>query len=216
MKLRTVLLISGLLLLAVSCIPSLYPLYRSSDLLIDDRLEGVFDAGDNSYWKIRRIDPDFEKKLPEGWKRYNSGYTYKLTVKEKNGAVEDFAMHLLKLGDNLYMDFFPVNYRIRHEFLAMHLVPAHIFAKAELEDRYLVLHFFNMDWLEELIDTKRIKISCVEVGDRYVLTTPTEELQKFILKYSNDSTTFIEPDTLRKSTAETALRDFSIRSGPQN
>ena len=216
MKFRTALIITGLILLAGSCIPSLYPLYRSSDLLIDDRMDGVFDAGDNSYWKICRIDPQFEKKVPEGWKHYNSGYTYRLTVREKNGAVENFAMHLLKLGKNRYVDFFPVNYKIRHEFLAMHLVPTHIFAKAEVGDSTLVIHWFDMDWLEELIKTNRIKISYVEVGERYVLSTPTEELQKFILKYANDSTTFIEADTLRKTNVESALGNYSIRNGAIN
>jgi hypothetical protein len=210
MKLRTVLFIMGLTLIVISCIPSLYPLYRISDLLIDDRLEGVFGADDNEYWKIRRLDPEFEKNIPDAWKQYDSGYTYKLTVCEKSGAMQDFAMHLLRLRKDLYVDFFPVDYNIKHEFLAMHLVPAHIFAKAEITDKYLVLHYFDMDWLEDLIKTNRIKISYVEVGDRYVLTAQTEELQKFITKFANDSTTFIEPDTLRRQNVETALTNFPI------
>jgi hypothetical protein len=78
----------------------------------------------------------------------------------------------------------------------MHLVPTHIFAKVELTDQYLILHFFDIEWLEKLIETNRIKISYVELEDRYLLTAKTEELQKFITKFANDSTTFIEPDTL--------------------
>jgi hypothetical protein len=176
MKIRTVLFILGLTGIVVSCIPSLYPLYREKDLLIDNRLEGLL-------------------ILPDGWTKYNSGLTYKLTVREQD-KIEDFSMHLLKLGDDLYLDFFPADYQIRHDFLDMHLVPTHIFAKVELTDQYLILHFFDIEWLEKLIETNRIKISYVELEDRYLLTAKTEELQKFITKFANDSTTFIEPDTL--------------------
>ncbi len=208
MKIRTVLFIVGLTGIVVSCIPSLYPLYRTKDLLIDKRLDGLYETDDNEYWNIRRLDPKFEKNFSDGWKHYNSGYTYKLTVREDD-ELEDFALHLLKLGEDLYMDFFPVDYEIRHGFLDMHLVPTHIFAKAEITDRYLILHFFDLDWLEDLIETNRIKISYVELNDRYLLTAKTEELQKFITKFANDSTTFIEPDTLVRKQLEAGVPDFS-------
>ena len=207
MKIRTVLFILGLAGIVVSCIPTLYPLYRDKDLLIDNKLEGLFETGENEYWKIRRLDPDFEK-LTGDWKQYNSGYTYKLSVREED-KMEEFALHLLELGDDLYLDFFPVDYDIRHDFLDMHLVPAHIFAKAELTDQALILHFFDMEWLEDLIDSRKIKISHVETQDRYLLTAKTEELQKFITKFANDSTTFIEADTLIRQDLSASISDLS-------
>lgn len=207
MKIRTVLFILGLAGIVVSCIPTLYPLYRDKDLLIDNKLEGLFETGENEYWKIRRLDPKFEK-LTGDWKQYNSGYTYKLSVREED-KMEEFALHLLELGDDLYLDFFPVDYDIRHDFLDMHLVPAHIFAKAELTDQALILHFFDMEWLEDLIDSRKIKISHVETQDRYLLTAKTEELQKFITKFANDSTTFIEADTLIRQDLSASISDLS-------
>jgi hypothetical protein len=207
MKIRTILLILGLTGIVVSCIPSLYPLYRTRDLVIDDRLEGLYETGENEYWKIRRLDPDFEK-LPGGWERYGSGYTYRLSVSEEEN-VEEFALHMLTLGDDVYLDFFPVNYHIRHGFLDMHLVPTHTFAKAEVTGDALILHFFDMEWLEDLIESKKIKISHVETRDRYVLTARTEELQKFITKFANDSTTFFEVDTLPRQPLSPGTGDFS-------
>jgi len=208
MKIRTILLILGLTGIVVSCIPSLYPLYRDKDLLIDNKLEGLYETGENEYWKIRRLDPDFEK-LSGDWKQYNSGYTYKLSVREED-KLEEFALHLLELGDDLYLDLFPVDYNIRHGFLDMHLVPAHIFAKAELTDQALILHFFDMEWLEELIESNRIKISYVELNYRNLLTAKTEELQKFITKFANDSTTFIDADTLMRQDLSAGIKDLSL------
>ncbi len=208
MKIRTVLFILGLTGIVVSCIPSLYPLYRDKDLLIDNKLEGLYETGKNEYWKIRRLDPDFEKLIGD-WKQYNSGYTYKLSVREDD-KMEEFALRLLDLGNDLYLDFFPVDYEIRHGFLDMHLVPAHIFAKAELTDQALILHFFDMEWLEELIESNRIKISYVELNYRNLLTARTEELQKFITKFANDSTTFIEADTLVRQDLFAGSADVSF------
>jgi hypothetical protein len=208
MKIRTVLFILGLTGIVVSCIPSLYPLYRDKDLIIDNRLEGLYETGEDEYWKIRQLDPDFEK-LKGDWKQYSSGYTYRLSVKEEDN-MEEFALHILKLGEDLYLDFFPVDYEIRHGFLDMHLVPAHIFAKAELTDQAIILHFFDMEWLEDLIDSKKIKISYVETQDRYLLTAKTEELQKFITKFANDSTTFIEADTLLRQDLSAGIPDLAV------
>jgi len=208
MKIRSILFILGLTGIVVSCIPSLYPLYRDKDLLIDNKLEGLYETGEDEYWKIRRLDPDFEK-LSGDWNQYNSGYTYRLSVREGD-KLEEFALHLLELGENLYLDFFPVNYDIRHSFLEMHLVPAHIFAKAEITEQALILHFFDMEWLEELIKSNRIKISYVELKDRNLLTASTEELQKFITKFANDSTTFIEADTLMRQDLSAGFKDLSI------
>ncbi|MCK4855985.1 MAG: hypothetical protein KAT31_17015 [Bacteroidales bacterium] len=208
MKIRTVLIILGFTSIIVSCIPSLYPLYRDKDLLIDNKLEGLYETGENEYWKIRRLDPDFEK-LSGDWKQYNSGYTYKLSVREED-KLEEFALHLLELGDDLYLDFFPVNYDIRHGFLDMHLVPSHIFAKAELTDQALIIQFFDLEWLEDLIDSKKIKISYVETRYSYLLTAKTEELQKFITKFANDSTTFIDADTLIRQDLSASVGDLSM------
>jgi hypothetical protein len=207
MKIRTVFIVLGLAGIVASCIPSLYPLYRLSDLVIDDRLEGLYETGENESWKIRRLDPDSED-LQGGWERYHSGYTYRLSVREEDN-VEEFALHMLTLGDDVYLDFFPVDYHIRHAFLDMHLVPTHIFAKAEVTDDALILHFFDMEWLEDLIKSKKIKISHVETRDRYVLTAKTEELQKFITKFANDSTTFFEVDTLPRQPFSSRTGDFS-------
>jgi hypothetical protein len=195
MKTRTVLLIMLLTALAVSCIPSLYPLYEQKDLLVDERLDGIFYSDNDEYWQIELLDPEWERKFSDNWDMYNSGKTYKLVVREDE-LVQDFALHLLKIGDDHYMDFYPVDFEIPDKLLRHQLIPAHTFVKAEISDEYLVIHFFDNDWLEELFEQKKIKLSHTELNERYLLTAKTNELQKFIGKYANDSTTFFEADTL--------------------
>ncbi len=144
MKPKTVLLILALTGMVISCIPSLYPLYREKDLLLDKELPGVYEGDDDDFWEIRHLDAGAAGGLKGDWKHYKSGYTYRLSVVE-DGVKEEFALHLLELGGYRYLDFLPVGYEIRPEFLAMHLAPAHIFARAEISEDYLILHFFDMD-----------------------------------------------------------------------
>jgi len=197
MKTRSILLITALTAIVVSCIPSLYPLYEPKDLLLNENLEGVFQSDEDDFWRIELLDREWEREFSDDWEGYNSGKTYKLVVRE-NKLVQDFALHLLKIGDDHYLDFYPVDFDISNKLLKQQLVPAHTFAKAEISDKYLVLHFFDNDWLEELFEQKQIKLSHTELSERYLLTAKTNELQKFILKYANDSTTFFEADTLLK------------------
>ena len=197
MNSKTSLLILALAGIIVSCIPSLYPLYREKDLILDEKLLGRFGEPDEEeyYWEFKLLDTSIDRGMDDGWRQFKSGYTYRLTVMEE-GISEEFAAHLLRLGEYLYLDFFPVNYTIVPAMLEISMAPSHIFARVEIEEENLILHFFDMDWLEDLIEKDRIKISHIYTNERIILTARTEELQKFILKFANDSTTFIEADTL--------------------
>ena len=116
-KPKIILLILAIGGMVFSCIPSLYPLYRDKDLVIDEKLEGVFGyEDDEDYWKIEFLGPEETGRLEGDWKFYKSGYTYRLSVME-DGEMEEFALHMLYLGEETYLDFFPVDYRIRPDFL---------------------------------------------------------------------------------------------------
>ena len=76
MKPKTFLFIMALAGIIVSCIPSLYPLYREKDLMVNDKLEGIFGdfdgifgEDDDDYWEIRRLGPDIVKDLKGGYQK---------------------------------------------------------------------------------------------------------------------------------------------------
>ena len=58
------------------------------------------------------------------------------------------------------------------------------------------------EWLEEMIDEKKVNIAHVRLEDRIILTAPTEELQKFVLKYAEDTDAFPELDELHRKTQD--------------
>jgi hypothetical protein len=201
MKTRTILAMLILIILAISCIPSLYPLYRDKDLIFDERLLGLFNTDGNitdmDTWEFEKLDWQAENKSGNDWNEYRSGKTYKMTAME-NGKKAEFAVHLVKLGKNYYLDFFPVKYKIEHEMLYWHLVPAHIFGKIEFIGNDIVMNWFDGDFLTKMIDSNKVKISHKMLENSILLTANTEELQKFVKKFGDNPEAFLDqdPDTM--------------------
>ena len=132
MKTRALIVIAILILVVSSCIPSLYPLYREKDLVFDERLIGKWDMEGGDYWLFEKLDLEKEKGMLNisEWDKYDNGKSYKLTAVEisnEDTLKQEFAVHMAQLDDKYYLDFYPDDYEVPHDFLGWHLVPAHIF-----------------------------------------------------------------------------------------
>jgi len=188
-------------LFVVSCIPSLYPLYRDKDLIFDSRLLGLFSTeGDmmgGDTWEFDSLNWSLENKSGNEWNQFRSGKTYKLIDWEDSNKAE-FAVHLIKLKGNYYLDFFPVKYDIPHVMLEMQLIPAHIFGKVEFVNNNIVMNWFDGEFLTNMIDSNKVKISHKMLENSILLTANTEELQKFVKKYGDNPRAFLnqDPDTM--------------------
>jgi hypothetical protein len=178
-------------LMVSSCIPSLFPLYKKRDLKTNDLLLGQWkELQDEKYvWEI-----SYPTKPESGalvifednrWSNFDeAGRTYRM----EGGLVDnrEFALHLLELDGTDYLNLYPMDWEVEHDFLSWHLVEANIFARADIGKDTLVIRFFNPDFLEQLIRDNRLKISHVKLDDRILITAGTEELQKFVKKFGHE------------------------------
>ncbi len=210
MKAKTIFLIAALAILAGSCIPSLFPLYTQDDLLYDERLEGTWEDGDNGIWIIERLEYHnrgiFDYPFDPTWIEPDQdsdslSIRYRLTVKEfvEGDTVEaEFLIHLLRLGDQQYVNFYPDDYDLHHGFLHWHMVQANNFSKISISEDRLTLRFFDPDYLRQMIEKNRIRISHVWLDDFILLTAPTPELQKFVIKYGNEEDALTGPEVFNR------------------
>ena len=203
MKTRTVILIAMLALLAGSCIPSLFPLYTEEDLVTDDRIVGTWDTGEGSIWVIERLDytptTDF---FSSDWSDAKENNTYKLSITETDGGdtlEADFVVHMLVLDGQHYLNFYPADFELDHDFLSWHMVEANNFSKVWITEDSISLAFFDPSYLEELIDENRIKISHIRHDNGILLTAGTRELQKFVIKYGEEEDAIQEPDVFKRN-----------------
>ena len=208
MKTRTIILIVVLAILAGSCIPSLFPLYTKDDILFDDRIEGEWDGGFDylGIWTIEKLEhhPGANFMSPK-WIEPDKdsdpeNLVYKLSIRQKTetDTVEaEFKLHLLELGDYMYMNIHPDDYDLYHEFLSWHMIAANTFMRVEIQEDRLEVRAFDPSFLEKLIDENRIRIDHMRLGG-ILITAPTGDLQKFVMKYSDEKGALFEPDVLRK------------------
>ncbi len=82
--------------------------------------------------------------------------------------------------------------------LGFHLFPVHTFAKVNIKQNNNIIEQFDINFLEELIEQNKIKISHEKSGQNIILTASTGELQKFVVKYASDEDAFFDPIILNR------------------
>ena len=176
-------------MIVAGCVPSLNPLYTDKDVVFEPALVGVWAEKEDS---------------EETWAFEKAGdKAYKLVYTEK-GKKGEFKVHLVKLGNTLFLDLYPDDTALkeidRNDFYKSHLLLAHTFAKVTQIEPRLQMAFFNPDWLKKLLekDPKAVRHEKID-EDRIVLTASTKELQGFVLEHANTKDAFgDEPSNLKR------------------
>ncbi len=165
---------------------SVHPLYFEKDVLFESDLVGTWGPKEK------------EKDLSELWIfKQSEEKSYRLTIREEDEGEGLFEVHLLKLGDHLFLDLYPEEPETGSEFYNMHVIPAHSIIRVSLEGHVLRMGFFDLDWLKKSIEENKVSIKHERRDDMIVLTASTEELQKFVLKHLEEAFKF-EEDVLHR------------------
>ncbi len=188
-------------LLGSCSIYSLQPLYTEKELIFDQQLLGTWIDADSNTWH-------FEKSMEQNSHDFEqfgvNPKTYTLTYTEGQHSAQLF-VHVLQLENQLFVDLYPSDHYdedIGNELLAAHLLPVHTFAKIDIGANELILQSFNGEWLEDLFEQNKIRISHEKIPyygfTLRVLTASTSELQKFVTKYQHESDAFEELSQLTR------------------
>ena len=189
------------LLLAVlgGCLPvlSLHSLHTEENTVFQKKLLGKwFDDSDN-IWLFSRPDPN--KK------------SYELAFANKEGDKGLFKSHLVRLQDRYFLNFEPAGsqaglkdandyeYPLNWAFL----LRGHTFAVVDSFEPNMTLRFaVRNKKLEQFLKDHNDEIEYAEPEDRLILTSETEKLQQFILKYADSNDLFTTEMILSRDKAE--------------
>lgn len=172
-----------LLFCMTGCIPSLNPLYTEKDLVFLPELLGTWtDPKSNEIWT-------FDKK---------SKTEYVLTHADSN-YLANFRVHLVKIGETIFLDLFPLKQDAGDYLYQMHFFPVHTFSKLTASKDQLTIAMLDLAWLEEGIDSNELDIEHAKANETILLTAPTQELQAFMLKHAKEEAAFSDPLVLQKS-----------------
>lgn len=176
----------ALLFLAGCIVTSVYPYYTDKDLVSEPALLGKW------------VDPEQTNSVEyiQIIQRGTNGYW--LTDVETNKP-ECIEIHLFRLKQQLFLDTCPTN-------RDLDFVPVHQISKVTKLGQTLEMASLNYKWLSELIEKKPGTIRHIVVNEdpnddskkRIVLTDDTKNLQRFVLKYLNDTNAWGESSRLKK------------------
>lgn len=192
-----------ILTIMTSCVYSLFPIYTAENLVYEPLLEGEWKNENHELiiftpYQQQKKDP-FNVKI----KGQNTDNPKELALKKewyqaKIISQEDtltYEARLAKIGDHLFLDFYPESEDKILEKLAYNYFPVHTFMKVEIKEDIVVLTSFNLSELKDLFKSNKIRLRHELVEENVIITAQPKEIQKFLLHYSDDERVFSEPET---------------------
>lgn len=179
---------TGTLLLFAGCVlTSVYPYYTAKDVIFEPKLVGRWDDlakpdATNVCWEFTRTGT-------------NNSYTLVIQGDEKPVT---FLAHLFRLKEWTFLDALPTE---DHD----DYVPPHYLLKITQFEPTLKTETLDYKWVSDLLEKQPGALQHLRMdprpGDqsaaRLLVTAPTAELQKFIIKHANNTNAFTEAYTLK-------------------
>ncbi len=171
------------------CVPvmSLHSLYTEEDVVFEKKLLGT--------WVD---DPDSPKTTWEFSRAGAKEKAYKLVYSDDEGKKGSFVVHLVKLGNRLFLDVLPSQFpseqqdweKMKWAYNFFFFVSAHTFIKIDSIEPKLKMRRTINDEMKELFKEEPNAVKHELVEDEIILTASTKELQAFVLKYAYDIRVF--------------------------
>lgn len=188
---------------------SFYPLYTDDVLIKDDRIIGTWETYESSLlsselkdtlvWEIVFNDKKWVRKLNTPFDRGSNeepnkfAYTLFLYYASNQEIKAELQLHIVEIDGKTYLDFFPEEWARNIPILEMHLVGVHSFAKVNIDNDSIAIHWFDSEWFEHNLKENKIHIKHEKNSSNIMLTAQPKELQQFVKKYSDDKDAF-DPD----------------------
>lgn len=171
--------------LFIGCpVRSLQPLFSEKDIMYSSALVGTWANGEDRYTFKKASDNSYRILLSEQKSTDSVKHT------ESNGDTMTFVGQLGKLGKSLFLDTYP-----GREVVDFHLLATHMIFRLWLDADTLRLASLEGDWVKKMIKANRLKIQYTIANGDFILTGSTNELQKIVRPFANDSNAFPNPET---------------------
>lgn len=187
MKTKRFIALASLAVLLAGCvIQSIQPLFREKDFIPYPELVGT--------WTHREGEREYGR-----WTFTDATNHYRFEHVDDEGRKGKFIVIPGKLGTNVFLEFTLADTTTDeslNEYMAMHIIPAHVFAKVVRTNGDLRLTVMDYEWLDKHLQANPKALANLVQHNRRVLTATTEELQKFVMKFADDGRVFTNSITL--------------------
>ncbi len=192
---------------------SVHPLVAEEETVELPGISGIWESEDERFTFIKEGEFDdvhFSKKLNDNssFSMSDSGNdttqtehpAYLVIYEDLSNDEPDSSYFLgsfVQLEQHYYLDLFPFEV-FGVDFFTSHLQPVHTFSKINLTKDSLSIHLFQDEWIEEQIRDHKVRIKHEKLDEGVLITASTNELQQFIIKYSNEQEAYRDPIFLNR------------------
>lgn len=124
--------------------------------------------------------------------------SYRLTIGYADGKKEAYMVHLVEIGEDLFMDLYPER-EFDSENVSDNYFPVHTFYKVLITEEEFTMIHFDLDKLNKLFESNLIRLRHENVDGTILITAQPKELQKFLDKYSDDDSVFDSVETYKRA-----------------
>jgi hypothetical protein len=190
-KILASLILFTVVLFLAGCLTTLHPIFTANDLVTDARLIGSWEKAKDKTQVVYRLPNTNEINNLSAALQGEAAKIYMLDEKDEQGNLRstNYAF-MVKLGKYYYMDYYPAGEKERQlsdHFFAAHYVPMHSIYRIQFKnDNSFNVQRLDGGYLEKLIKNKQIRIKHEVMEDGGIfITAPTQELQQYLIKYSD-------------------------------
>jgi hypothetical protein len=194
---KNFLLLLGLFLsvtLLSGCLKTLYPIFHKKDAIFSPNLLGYWRYTDKEnvtgFVEFKKIPENRQPELPPAIREI-SDKGYLVSKMDNMGKIiaQDFVF-LAKIGKNQYLDYYPAemsSQRNMNKHYRDHYIKLHTNYKYDFKDTdNFEIRLFDQSFMEKLLSDNKINIKYEMVNGKKLITASTDDLQKFIIKYSDN------------------------------
>lgn len=197
-KAVTILFVSFLFFFLSGCLTTLFPIFKLNDVTFNPELIGLWKYKDDKsekFIEFEKIPAEREKELTEEINKIaDKGYLAS-RMDSTGKLISQCFVFLASIGKNYYLDFYPAELPSQKDvnsFYKDHFIKAHQSYRIDFRDKdHFDMKRFDSDFLNKLISNNKINIRHKVVDGKNVITAPTEELQKFIIQYTDNPKAFV-------------------------
>jgi hypothetical protein len=197
-KIFSILFFSFLLFFLSGCLTTLYPIFHEKDAIFNEQLLGYWkctDKGKNiSFTEFKKIPEDRKPELSPGIRKISDKGYLVSRIDSMRQITDQYFVFLAKIGKNYYLDYYPAeipSQRNVNRVYKSHYIKVHSSYMCDFKDNdHFEMKRFDQDFLDKLISNNKINIRHEVIGGRNLITASTDDLQKFIIAYSDNAEAF--------------------------
>lgn len=187
-------LFPSLLIFLSSCLTTLFPIFHVQDVIYNRTLLGYWKCSDKSgetgFIAFTNIGNDRKGELPEAV-RIIAEKGYLVTRSDQNNQpLAQYFVFLLKIGKYYYLDYYPAEMpskKMVSKEYKDHCIKLHSNYRCDIKGvNSLELRLFDAGFVLDLLGQHQINIKHETTDDGELITASTDDLQKFIGKYSDN------------------------------